>query len=367
MFELFRSIPATDTGKTIPGQWPYLQRGLTNNLHKVQQYYRVYNPTLRAEHFLVRLLQSLAVPQSLPLERYYENVDAIALTHSMRMGMHSSIGEGIVFRGVFYGAGMPELLLASDDPFDFEDVHLNWRTTSAVTVLAHPKSDLGMHLPNGESYSNERGLCVILINITMLAVQYRAFVMEQLKNPDNSSRTIMQFIAGHVLTNMLRSQLEICLFNRLYKQAYSLDDGSSAPLRRHSFGLTNYDTIIDNMLDKVLETIGKSKKEFNAILNNIPSVSCDSMHRALMMPDIAPTRQINYVLVAARLKAMDFLMRISQPETKAKNQQHLNQMQRAFSTSGAVQLFRTRFPADVQRELNSYLETYKDNEPTFLL
>ena len=367
MFELFRSKPATDSGKTIPGQWPYLERGLKNNLHKVQQYYRVYNPTLRAEHFLVRLLQSLAVPQSLPLERYYENVDTISLTHSMRMGMSSSIGEGVVFRGVFYGAGMPELLIATDDPFDFEQVHLNWRTVSAVTVLTHPKSDLELHLPNGDSYSAERGLCVILINITMLAVQYRAFVLEQLKNPDNSSRTIMQFIAGHVLTNMLDSHLEISLFNRLYKRAYGIDDGSSNTTRQHSFGLTNYDGIVDNTLDKVLEAIGKSKKEFNSVLNNIPSVRNESMHLSLMMPDIAPTRQVNYVLVAARLKVMDFLMRICEPETKAKNQQHLNQMQRAFSTSGATQLFRTRFPADVQRELFSYLETYAELEPSFAL
>lgn len=367
MLELFRTIPATDAGRITTPQWPYLQRGLKNNLHKTQQYYRVYNPTLRAEHFLVRLLQSLAVPMSLPTDRYYENVDAIALTHSMRMGMSSSIYDGNVFRGIFYGAGMPEILIATDDPFDFEAIHQNWRTTSAVTVLMHGKSDLGFHLPNGQSYSNERGLTVIQINIAMLAVQYRAFVMEQLKTPEQSSRTIMQFLAGHVLTNMLPSQLEISLFNRLYKRAYGIEDGSSDSLRKHPFGLTYYDAMVDNTLDKALEIIGKAKLEFNAVLNNCPSVLFETAHRSLIMPDIAPTRQIDYILIASRLKVIDFLMRTCKPELKAKNQQHLNQIARALRSSDALNLMRSRFPSDVVRELWGYLETFKESEPSFQL
>lgn len=359
MFELFRNLPSASLNRVVPVQWNYIQKGMRNNLYKVQQYYKVYNPTLRSNHFLVRLLQSLAVPMSLSLDRYYENVDSIALGHSMVMRMHSSIYDGEVFRGVFYGNQTPEILIANDDIFDFIDVHENWRNVSAVNVIQHGKTDLGIHLPNGESYSDETGVTVISINIAMLAVQYRAFVLEQATKNSDSHKTIMQFIAGYVLTNMLPSQLEISFFNRLYQRAYGLESYTALPYRKHSFGLTSFDTQVDYVLDKVLDTLSKSRKEFTAILANCPAFLASDMHRVLRMPDIAPTSQIDYILVLSRLKAVDFLIRTCSGAPETSNQSHLNQMSHALRTNNVIGSIKTKMPTDIQRELNIYLEYFE--------
>ena len=67
---------------------------------------------VESSHFLVRLLQSITVPQSQNIERYYDNVDAISLNVSMALKMTSAISKGEMFDGVFYGKGNPEILIA---------------------------------------------------------------------------------------------------------------------------------------------------------------------------------------------------------------------------------------------------------------
>ena len=178
MLELFRTLPPGSTGVMTPPTWAYVQRGLAENTAKVQAYYRQWVRPVRSTHFLARLLQSIAVPKAMETERYYANVDATALNLSMALRMTSTYYKGSVHRGIFYGPTTPEILLATDDHFDFEHVHAHWKTAQAVTPLLHAKSDLDLHLPMGQTTSREDGLAVILVNLPMLAVQYRAFVLD---------------------------------------------------------------------------------------------------------------------------------------------------------------------------------------------
>ena len=357
MIELFLNLSERSVGSMQPGQWNYIKAGLARNVQKVQQFYQTFNPTVRSNHFLIRLLQTLSVPHSLALDRYYANVDAIALNHSASMGMTSAIAKGRVHRGVFYGANTPELLVAVDDFFDFEEVDRNWENVSAVKPLMHAKSDTQLLLPNGLPYSQESGLTVILVNVPMLAVQYRAFMREEQNRQRGTAKTIAMFIGGYVLPNMLPAHMELCLFNRLYLDATEPASAANVPFRAHSFRLPQYDYYLDDALETYLEYVSRGNLEFQAILKSLPSLFEPSMYQAMQMPDIAPTRQVDWVLVAARLKVVDFLFKVSQKNLLTRNQHHVNQILRAFRMRDVNRMFQTELPPDALREVEHYTST----------
>jgi hypothetical protein len=344
MIELFRTLSKDALGVLRPPAWTFVQQGLQRNVKLIQQHHHTYPRPVKSTHVLIRLLSAIAVPRALPLERYYANVDAIALNAAMALRLTSSISRGSLFRGVFYGTTTPEVLLATDDRFDFEAVHANWRTTQAVTPLLHAKSDLNAFLPAGLDTSKEDGLAVILVNVPMLAVQYRAFLLEQ--QALESPQTVMQFIGGYVLPNMLPSHLDLCLFNRA-ALALSGKAAPPPPLVRHSFALTNYDRAADACLAQALDNVQKSSLNFRAILSALPAVYAPSQYEVLQLPDLAPTRQIDWALVLCRLKAVDLVFTAAGDQLQAKNQAVINQMARALSMNDTRNSLRENLPAEL--------------------
>ena len=355
MIELFLNLSKRAVGHMQPGQWNYIEQGLSRNVEKVRQYYQAYNPILPSNHFLVRLLQTLSVPLSLPLDRYVANVDRIALSHAQTLGMTSVLSKGRIFRGTFYGAATPEILLAVDDSFKYEEIDRNWKNVSAVKPLLHAKTDTDLLLPNGLYTSDETGLTVIQINLTMLAVQWRAFKREQEGKPHGTQKTDASFIGAYVLPNMLPAHLEQVLFNRMY-QLHTEPSRAAPKLRqKHPFRLPQYDYYLDNALGAVLERLSVSTRDFESQLKSMPSVSYPSQYEAQEMPDVLPTYQVDWALTATRLKAVDFLVRLAGEHPTIPNQKHFNQIFRALVRNDAWKNMQQHLPNDALKELTRYV------------
>lgn len=350
--DIFTRVPDIHVGVLKPPNWSFIKDGLKTNINIVENYYKDVCRPVKSNHFLVRLLQSITVPNSLPLDRYYSNVDAIALNLSMVFKMTSSIYKGNVHRGIFYGSSSAEILIANDESFNIFNADSNWKNMSAVRVLLHPKTDLGYIVPNGFDSSSEAGLSVILINIPMLAIQYRAFLNSQRHIADKKS--IMQFIGGYVLPNMLKSQTEISIFNRVYNKAFDIKLNDNVKIK-HPFFLQDYRPYLDKALDNCLDYISKSSKSYRTVFQSIPSVYNENIYYSLLVPDIAPTRQIDWALVASRLKMIQFLIRVSQNDLINRNQMQMTQILRSFRINNIYSIFKENLPIDVFYEVDEYV------------
>lgn len=333
MPSLFLKYPNDSTGVVKLSQWPYIQQGMQRNVQRIQDYYSLYPHAVASEHFLVTLLGAIAVPMNMALELYYDSVDAKAMNLSMALRMSSSIAPGRPFKGVFYGEGSTEFLLAVDDYFDYEYVHANWRTAQAIVPLLHPKSDLSLTPAFGKAYSKETGLSVIAINITMLAVQYRAFKLEQFATNPNAPMSVYQFIGGWVLPNMLKAQTDIALFNRFSRYVNKTPEGNNLSHYRHSFHVTDYTGSIDLSFKELSRNIENGARNFKTILKTIPSFFAKDMYQALLMPDVAATVQADWLLVNTRLRAIDTLLTLSGALCATANQDALNDLIREYRPS----------------------------------
>ena len=139
MIPLFMQDQPLNTGVSYPSQWSYVMQGISQNLQRAMNYWRVYDAPMKPNQVLIKWLETLDVPMSLPTPRYYDLVSSNLLTKSKAHHFTSSLHRGKPFSQVFYGRECVEYLLAVDLPFDPDEAHANWQSLQAVRVLMHPK------------------------------------------------------------------------------------------------------------------------------------------------------------------------------------------------------------------------------------
>lgn len=352
---LFRSTSPITHATSAPPQWPFVQRGFMRNIEKVVNYYKLARLPIRAQHILTRLLMSITVPKSLDLERYYANVDAVALETAGALGLTSSINPGRLFKGMFYGIDSPEMIIAVDDHFDFQYVHDNWEDAVSVYPLQHPKSDLGIQYPNSRQYSPEYGLSIIVVNVPMLAVQYRAFMLEQMTKDLEFRLSLGRFLGGTVLPNMIPAQEDICFLNRIIRRYYSIENDDNIPLIKHPFVLSNYEYYMDNCIDQLISILKQGDPIFERMLQTIPSLNGGDIHSRLLTPNVMPTRQIDWLITFSRLKIYNFLIDVSGRHARAANARSLSEALRTFSLYDSYDIMQQRLPAGITQEAEAYV------------
>lgn len=362
MHKLFNLTSVTSQGITKFADWLYVKDGLRRNIGAVIRFARRNPMAVESSHFLVRLLQSITVPQSQNLERYYDNVDAISLNMSMALKMTSSIFQGQLWHGVFYGRGNREVLIANSESFDIFEAHRNWENLCPVKVLQHSKSDLGLNIPDGTNTGSESGLAVISINIPMLAIQYRAFRFNEMNVAgDDSQRSVMQFVRMYVLPNMLFSHLDHAIFNRLANLQKGAPLGESK--KQHSFYLTDYSVRLQQVHALMLAHLNKTSNNFTTILRTIPAVTKNNMEELLLLPDLAPTRQVTWGLVLARLPSTAFLFSVAHSWAETRNRTEINMVKRDILAYRTNNLMRATLPLEmyyaVEDDFNAILALSK--------
>ncbi len=329
MYSLFNITPDVSFGIMRHSKWMYLKPVLERNLETVTEYYRRSPFAVKSQHFLVRLLHAITTPKSQELLRYYDNVDASCLNIAQTLGMTSAISKGHLWNGVFYGKGNVEILIADNAPFDPIKANDNWETLEPIKVLRHPRSDLNLNIPNGFNSGIENGVCVILINIPMLAIQYRAWRRGENQKSYmtmTNERSIMQFLHMYPLTNMIHSHLDYALFNRINNLANGYPMGEAT--LKHPFYLIDYSKELNLFHEKTLESLRDTSKGFYDTLRTVPAISSDSMVDVMRLPDIAGTRQVVWALVLARLPALLFLFGMAKQHPSVKNGMEVNTVRR---------------------------------------
>jgi hypothetical protein len=358
MFKLFRIEDKTLQPIQIAPEWTYLKTSMQYNLTRVKNYYRNTTSTVPASHLLVRLLQSLPISKTTDIDTYYRQVNSIALSHSMGMQMTSAYYRGKFFTGVFYGKRSLECLLVVDDSFNHRLAHDNWKDLVAVKPILHDKTDMKLLLPDGVDYSDELSSSIVLINLPMLAIQYRAFYLEHMSSGNvNAQKSTMNFVAQYVIPNMLNAHLDLCFINRLISRYYNNNNTPVNYTKKHPFALIELDSQIDRVIDKLLDYINKAPKRFDLILKTIPSFEKQNAYSALIMPDIAPTKQVHWATMLSRLKYIAFLFDISGKDVLTVNQSEVNEVITELNYGDIYNVFKYTLPSELFFKAQNNLDT----------
>ncbi|TXI10746.1 MAG: hypothetical protein E6Q68_07565 [Polynucleobacter sp.] len=279
------------------------------HIDKIKEYYNNHTGYVKNEHLLVRFIKSFPVPLMSNDERYYMNVMAAGLDHSMLMRMTSSIYNGRIFKGVFYNPEDSEILIAHDTEFNFVEVNKRWAEVSAITVLRHPRSDLDLPLLDGETVSVEKGTSVILLNIPLLMCQWRAFRLEQIRKYEaGESSGILgahHFIKMFVLPSMLGSHMEIALINRYRNILYGKTNNSIG--RSHPFVLPPIDNLATDVQTRTIEAMTKGNFTMRQVMNGLTAITEPNFNIYYILPKLLATNQVQWALEFSIMKVIELL------------------------------------------------------------
>lgn len=336
----------------VPAGFDNVSTRIADDVLKVKTYYRSSNLTAKNDHLLVNLINTMAVPLSYDIEQYYDTASMRALAVATNLQLTSSVSKGVWFNGVFYN-GSKEIIFAivgEDDPKALEQ---NWRELHAVRVLDHPVSNLGYMLPNGLENNSETGYAYIEIDVPKLMLQYRSFYYDQkyrqLLDGNHPIASVGQFVARYVIPNMLDSQTDLAIVNRLINLFNGAPMG--AALRRHPIVVGDQTDGVDRIAIEVLKRITDARSEYGVILRQLPLVFSNAPFK---MPDIAETVQVWWALYAARMKMMMFLYDVSGEVGQHFNQAAINQMKIELKRFKSDNVFKRNLPQELQDDFNYF-------------
>lgn len=330
MQNIFNDYHVPKVGISVDPNWRYIRSGLKRNISEAILYYRSKNFSVKNNHLLVSFLRSSSVSISGTIEDFYNHHQNNGVRSSTIFNMTSSLGRGTIFNGVFLGAGSKEIIIASDDYYNPVDLEANWEDIAAVTFLDHPKSDTSLLLANGKAYSTEEGTSVININVPALMVQYRCWLKQQKELVDlgHGAYSTSVFVHRYVLPNMLNSQLDVAIFNRLNNFINGAPIG--IPKYRHAFVLVDYNDRIDKVLKAIAVKQSNKDRDFHTMMREIPLINKNNLLEFARLPENAPTRQLIWAEIVARIKYISFLIHTNPANGLKLNMGTINYIKKMF-------------------------------------
>lgn len=331
-----------------------IEKQTVRDIDHVLDYYHSGTFFVRNDHLLVKLINTIGTPLSYPIDQYYETTLARALFCANTLQLTSSINYGRWFRGIFY-PGCEELIIAyTDETIPSEQIK-GWRDLQPVRVLESPVSNMSYLVPDGRIVQSERGLVVIGVDLGQLMIQYRGFMeneaLKKLEGRDDLLTTT-HFVGKYVLPNMIKSQTDIALFNRLYGLEMGAPMGKATS--KHPFYVTDYTQQTDKLLDIYRQRLSHAKREYLNYLVQIPKIFNDYPYN---MPDIATTRQVWWVMFLAKKRMMEFLIQIGGREGIDFNRMWINKLKidiKAFNSDG---IFNKVLPEPYRTDMQQFFRT----------
>lgn len=330
MHRLFDERRDWGGGFNLP-EFSRIRAGLQLSVRQVIEYRQANPRGMLGPHLLVDLLMNLNISLGYELDFYVSRVEAVALNRCVPLKMTSAWNRGRVFdKGVFYvrprqQARLREVVIATTDSFDLKDFQANWRTYDPVRVMYHPMTDLNLTVPDGYQTFDGEGVAVFTVNVPMLAAQYYLWRKERQRMDEAyGSRTVEQFLQEVPLPNMLYTQTDIAVMNRLMCKFFGLPVAQSQP--RHPFALAKWDDRLDRAQEQILSLLLPKRLDIDTLLARIPTVFARNYHEIIRLPEAAFTKQIQWAILLARLPLLAFLVIQNKRFENERNRHFLNRL-----------------------------------------
>lgn len=353
MYNLFSDPPRKLAGQIVIPRFKDVASRIKEDVDKVVRYFRQGTFFSRTDHLLVKLISASEISFFHPIDLYYRIAVAKTIPLSNLCRLTTSVSAGRWFDGVFF-YGCDELVLGYAEAHDPQQLADNWENIAAVRVLEHPVSHLKYLLPDGNQNNTETGLAVIGVDIPALLIQYRCYVLRHgtdLNSDEAQQRSIRSFVGKYVIPNMLWSQTDLVLFNRVMNSFYDQPDGQA--LRRLPFHISDYSALLNRGVEEVLDRVTALKMRYRDLLEQLPRLYSAF---PLQMPDIAETRQIYWALFLTRLRAIGFLYDVAGEEGRHFNRELLNALKVDLKDFKSENIYRSVLPVSLSDDVNYELK-----------
>lgn len=334
MFDIFTEYPSSSVVLGSIPQWDYVRRNVVNNVRAYVDYYQNSSVYSSYQNVLVDLVYGLGVNTDMPADQYVQLIRPKALTLAASVGLISPISRSRPMKPFFYGRRFEEtdeLVIATNELFDVEEAYRNWKNLRPVTVVSHGITALDMPAPFEPPTSSDLATTVIVVDVPLLALQYKAFRDEQKDMSDTAG--IQSFLSRYVGTNMIYSHLEQCWINRVVAQARGMAIRDHQ-YSRQPFSLMNLSSQYDACLSQTVDNLKRiSRPTLENFYRSIPSLFHKDALSALQLPSTVPTFNVDWAFSAARIKHIVAALMLGKEKLANASAEDMAQIVRSMRTN----------------------------------
>lgn len=359
------NIPTTNSPHiTTPINWINISKYLDINVERSVSYYNRFGSFVNAEHVLVRFLTGLPVSIQLDNWSYYSAIKNLVISKSTVYGMTSSQSVGYIHSGNFYGDDK-EIIIAINGEYNPDFVEKNWTKMRPVKILRHDYDDFDYQLIRGRKKNSLGGISVILVDLTLLALQYKFFRNAEIlksKITGAEQRSIMFYMAAHPLNTAMYSHIDQVVLNRYHK---ILDDGLIT-LNGYSkihFVVNNINSLINLMVKDSINRLTKNSKNIFECLSSVFLNDAKNAAKWIVLPETLLNRQCLWAYIYSKISTIKLGLLLGGKHTKERNSawipNFIRLYQRIMSDSIISQPNLKYIKKDLENELNEIMDIIK--------
>lgn len=299
------------TGVVTYPKFEVIKKRLLEDLEHVLDYYNNTRVrSIRNEHMLSRLIETILPNPELDIVEYYKLVDASSIYISKRFGIVSNINKGFFTNFVLQSGGY-ELFIYSRNDIDI--FTYNYKDLYPIKCICSKDTRLSYDLPYYNGIEDSEELWVYEIDVVMLMLQYYSWYHDKKRN--NESTDINRFVSMVVIPSVIRTEFNLNIWNR-FKAIYRGEHVSDFK-NNHPFYITNHVSNIDNILKDIIKKQSNNPVDIEKIFYILPCI--DNMLDSIKLNNKLYTTQSYYTLYLSRVDDVLFLMDFLGDRGRAKN------------------------------------------------
>ena len=269
MFKLLGTNPNRSVPKLTPPNWGRIRTIIDNGIQESVDYYRNNNQVLLTAHPLITYLETLPISYSLDIDDFINQAYSLGINRTKNFGFTSVLSTGKVHTNVFFGMGSKEVIIAIDKHRPMYEVKRDWKVLSCVQTVRHPYSHLFYQVGTRSPISETKGSSVVIIDVALMAIQYRLFLEEQRRKEKMGGIALScnHFVQAYVLPGMIRSNINISILNMYLNEIEGL--GNSKSSYRLPFNMLNVDNDIRSVVTYITKVIRNRGLSTVEVIGNI--------------------------------------------------------------------------------------------------
>ena len=272
-----------------------------------------------ADHWLVSVIFTLGQKLGYDLERtvedIYRRVDFLSNEIAMTFGFTTMSNTGRLHIG---DSGSTTIYLIGKSPMR-KGVTRNTPYIDMVPIryISHDSTNVTIGSPAEAEDLVGLGIDVIELDLGLLMLQFTLWTKEQLESGETDLRSVLQFVAMHVLPKLKRSQYAIAMMNRITAIAEGMPVSDTFYRLSKSFPDRTRDC--QAILSALSEIYLDRDLTFEYLIGSLPVPMMGTLGIASSCPDYLPTRQVTWALVLARYNLVRYLFALGRVDpTRAK-------------------------------------------------
>lgn len=280
-------------------EWDNIVDMYNEQLSTLMEYYIERDIYVKNTHRLCRIIDLLDTSAYDNFDSYLSYVKYKFLDISKQLYITSISSTGETYKNEFFKDTNEYMYIGNHQvPYENEDYfHTNWRNIESVKYIYHESTDLDFYISNGTKILNPDSFIVTSIDIISLMLQYREWVIFRRLNNYSISPNI--FIHSVVLVNMIKSFMDISIFNR-YRNII-INKKCNEFYRVHPIAIIDQSNKIDNILKKIAITKTNTLSSLTEIYCNIPCLFTKDVFTLLQIHDLSLVSKNEWLFWLSRI------------------------------------------------------------------